>query len=144
MSPEENKQIVRGAFEALMAGDLRPLDDLFTAQALVHQCGFLEPLPAQTLVGGAITRNALPGGQIAERIMQLERIVAEDDLVALHWTVSGRFSAPEEPEIDGAAVSVPWMTFVRLADGKIAEMWNIRDTSTLQTQLHLQEAEGAK
>jgi len=27
------------------------------------------------------------------------------------------------------------MTFVRLEQGKIAEIWNIRDTSTLETQL---------
>jgi ketosteroid isomerase-like protein len=136
MSVEENKEIVRRAFEALKAGDLSPLGDLLAADAVVHQCGFLEPIPAGAMIGGAVTDNLFSwGGRIPDRQVRIERLIGEGDLVALRWTMAGRISAPEEPEIDGRTVSVPWMTFARLAHGKIAELWNIRDTSTLETQL---------
>jgi ketosteroid isomerase-like protein len=137
MSVDENKQIVRRAFDALSTGDLRPARELFTPDALIHQCGFLEPLPARALIDDAGTRDRFPGGgRIKEREIRLERMAGEGDLVALHWTVTGRYSAPDEPDVDGRPVSVPWMSFIRLDGGKIVELWNIRDTSTLQTQLH--------
>jgi hypothetical protein len=41
---DENKAIVRSAFEALMTGNLTPLDDLLASDCVMHQCGFLEPI----------------------------------------------------------------------------------------------------
>lgn len=37
------------------------------------------------------------------------------------------------------------MTFIRFEDGKIAEIWNIQDTATMQTQLRMpaRPAEGS-
>jgi ketosteroid isomerase-like protein len=128
---EANKQIVRRAFEGLQAGDLGAVSDLLAPDAVVHQCGFLEPLPARAMLSGAFPG----GGRIDARDLHIERMIGEGDLVALHWRVTGRYAAPDEPEINGRPVSVPWMTFVRVDGGRIAELWNIRDTSTLETQL---------
>ena len=136
MTVEENKYIARRAFEAMQAGDLGPIGDLLTTDAVIHQCGFLEPIPVRRLIGDAGTPSAFPGGgRIAGRRVRLERMIGEDDLVALHWTATGQYVAPDEPEIDGRPVSVPWMTFLRIEDGLIAEIWNIQDTATLQSQL---------
>jgi ketosteroid isomerase-like protein len=131
MSIEENKETVRRAFEALMAGDLAPIRDLLAPDAVLHQCGFLQPIPAQ-----AILRGEFPGqGRLRDRMVQLERMIGEGDIVAMHWRTSGTYADAESPQRDGVPVSFPSMTFVRLADGRIAEIWNIQDRSTLQSQL---------
>jgi ketosteroid isomerase-like protein len=131
MAVEANKRIVRRAFEALMAGDLSPLDDLLAPGAVLHQCGFLQPIP-----GEAILRGAFPGmRRVADREVRIERIIGEGDLVAIHWRTTGRYFERDAPSSDGKPVSFPSMTFVRLEAGKIAEIWNIQDTATLRSQL---------
>lgn len=136
MSVEANKEIVSRAFEIIQSGNLQPVLDFFAPGALVHQCGFLEPIPAAVLINRNVSDTAFSwGGRMADRRLRIERIIGEGDLVAVHWSMAGRVSAPDEPEIDGRSVDVPWMTFARVADGKIAELWNIRDTSTLESQL---------
>lgn len=130
----ENKAIVRRALEALMSGNCpegtHPLDELLTPDCALHQCGFLEP------IRGASGIRALPrSGPLTNRQVQLEQIVGEDDMVAIHWKTTARYTDPDEPEIDGSLVSFPAMSFVRLEGGKIAEIWNIADVATLQTKL---------
>lgn len=140
-SSEDNKQIVRRAFDALTSGDLSPLADLLLPDAHLHQCGFLEPIPA-----GALVRGEFPGAsRLSDRQVHLKCIIGEGDLIALHWSTSGRFSDPDSPVLDGQPVSFPSMTFVRLEGGKIAEIWNIQDRATLETQLYqLAEASGSR
>lgn len=131
MSIEGNKQIVQRAFEALLAGDLSPLGELLAPYAVLHQCGFLEPISGRALLHGEF-----PGhGPLADRQVTLERMIGEGDIVALHWRTTGRYSDPDSPELDGRYVTFPSMSFIRLEDGMIAEIWNIQDTSTLQAQL---------
>jgi ketosteroid isomerase-like protein len=131
MTLEQNKQTARRAFEALMAGDRETLQHLLEPDAVLHQCGFLDPIPA-----GSILRGEFPRWRLLEgRQVQLERIVGEEDLVALHWRTTGRYSDPDAPELNGRPVSFPSMTFIRFEGDKIAEIWNIQDTATLQTQL---------
>ena len=132
MTTDDNKAIVQRAFEALMDRDLRPLEDLLAPDAVLHQCGFLQPIP-----GAAIIRGEFPGrGPLVDRQVRLARMVGKGEIVALHWWTTGRYSDPDSPELDGKRVSFPSMSFIRLEDGKIAEIWNIQDTSTLQTQLN--------
>ncbi|HEX6510641.1 MAG TPA: nuclear transport factor 2 family protein [Chloroflexota bacterium] len=131
MTVDQNKRIVREAFEALMANDLGPLDGLLAHNAVLHQCGFLEPIRKY-----AILQGIFPGPRrLADREVRLERIIGEGDIVALHWRTSGRFTDPDSPERDGKPVSFPSMSFIRMKDGKIAEIWNIQDVSTMHTQL---------
>jgi ketosteroid isomerase-like protein len=131
MSTDENKRIAHQAFEALAAGDLSPLADLLAGDAILHQCGFLEPLPAR-----AVLEGRFPGQRrILDREVRLEQSVGEGDRVALHWRTSGRMSDSEAADGEAKPVSVPAMTFIRFERGKIAEIWNIQDTATLQSQL---------
>jgi len=92
MTLEENKQVVGRAFEALMAGDLQPVQDLLAPDAVLHQCGFLKPMPVRVFISGAA-----PGMRIEDRRLRIERMIGEGDLVAVHWTTTGRNSAPDEP-----------------------------------------------
>jgi len=133
MTSEENKQIAHRAFEALMARDLSPLQDLLAPDAVLHQCGFLHAIPA-----GAILSGAFPGrSPLEDRHVHLERMIGEGDMVALHWWTTGRYRDPDSPELDGKEISFPSMTFIRFQGDKIVEIWNIQDTATLQTQLHV-------
>lgn len=131
MTLEQNKQIATQAFEALMAGDLASLPELLAPDAVLHQCGFLEPVPARAIIAGEFPYRR----PLGDRQVHLERMVAEGDLVALHWRTTGRWLDPDEPDTAGTPVNFPLMSFIRLEDGKIAEIWNIQDLATLQTQL---------
>ena len=133
MSSDTDKETVRRAFKTLMEGDLGPLADLLASDAVLHQCGFLDPIPAQAM----LERDLSMRGRLQDREFRLERMVGEGDTVALHWRTSGRYADPDSPDRDGMQVSFPSMTFVRMAGGRIAEIWNIQDISTLQTQLEL-------
>jgi ketosteroid isomerase-like protein len=131
MSVEDNKEIARRGFEALMAGDLSSLEPLLAPDAVLHQCGFLDPIP-----GRAILEGEFPGRRrFPDREVRIERMAGEGDLVALHWWTTGRHSDPDSPALDGTRLSFPSMSFLRIANSRIAEIWNIQDTATLQTQL---------
>lgn len=131
MSVEDNKQIARRALGALTAGDRDALQSLVASDAILHQCGFLEPIPVHSILSGEFPRRSSLGG----REIELERMIAEGDMVALHWRTSGRFSEPESPAVDGKQVSFPSMSFLRFDGDRIAEIWNIQDVATMETQL---------
>lgn len=132
MTTDENKEIARRAFEALMMGDLAVLGELATPNAMLHQCGFLEGIPVRSL----ISRNFAFQSRLAGRQVQIERMIGEGDLVAIHWQTAGHYEEPASHDIHGTPVSFPSMSFLRFEDGRIAEIWNIQDTSTLQSQLN--------
>jgi predicted ester cyclase len=136
VTADENKRIAQQAGEALLTGDLGPLETLLAPNAVLHQCGFLKPIAAS-----AIFQRGFPANSpVADRVFKLERIIGEGDMVALHWYTSGRYSDPGSPELDGTMVSFPSMTFFRIEGGQIVEIWNIQDTTTMQSQLR----EGSK
>lgn len=114
-----------------MTGDRAALRSLLAPDAALHQCGFLDPIPVQSILSGEFPRR----GPLLDRTIHLERIIAEGDTVSLHWRTSGRYTDLEAPELDGRHVSFPSMSFIRFKGGKIAEIWNIQDVATMQTQL---------
>lgn len=138
MTVDEQKEIARRALEAFSGGDVDRLRSFLTPNAVFHQCGFLQPISGEALLRGGF----LAGGRIHDREIRLEHMVGEGDIVALQWRTSGHYSDPESPARDGAAVDVPSMTFVRFEGDKIAEVWNIRDGWTLQSQLSEAAAPG--
>lgn len=131
MSVEENKTVVQRAFSGLASGEFGSLRDFLAPGAVIHQCGFLNPLPVTELIerGGAYS-------PIHDRAVHLDQLIGEGDLVALRWHTDGIHTDPDQSANGAVAVSFPSMTFVRLADGKIAEIWNMRDADTIQSQLY--------
>jgi ketosteroid isomerase-like protein len=128
---DQRKELARQVFDAFARGDLAVLRDLLPPTATVHQCGFLKPISGEAILQGGL----VPGGRIRHREVRLVHVVGEGDIVALHWRTSGRYSDPESPGRDGRHVDFPSMTFVRFEAGAIAEIWNIQDRSTLESQL---------
>jgi hypothetical protein len=131
MAGNDTSAVVAAAFEALHSGDVEPVRGLLAPDAQLHQCGFLNPISLIRLLDGGFTI----GDRIHEREIHVEHVVAEGDLVALHWRTTGLYTDPSEPDLAAVPVDVPSMTFIRLADGLFAEVWNIQATSTLSSQL---------
>jgi predicted ester cyclase len=131
ITTEENKAMVLRAHEAFLAGDTATLESLLAPDCALHQCGFLEPLR-----GSRLFELIRGGGQaLSDRKRWVEAVVAEGDTVAIRWTTTGRHTGFLIREPTGKQVSFSSMTFVRVRDGRISEIWNIQDTSTLRTQL---------
>lgn len=130
MSSEENKAIVLAAFGALMNGNLDPLDGLVASDCVMHQCGFLEP------VRGIEAIKRLPGGRIvSDRRASLDTIVGEGDTVAIRWLTTGLYADANDPERVGRPVAFACMSFLRVEGGKIQEIWNIQDMSSMWSQI---------
>jgi ketosteroid isomerase-like protein len=132
MTIDENKRIAHQAFDALAAGDLDAVQELLAPDAVLHQCGFLRPITLHALRQNS-QRYPSP---VVDRKAQLEQMIAEGDTVALRWRTTGRYADPSKPTLDGVPVTFPSMTFLRIADSRIAEIWNMRDADTLQSALH--------
>lgn len=70
--------------------------------------------------------------------MQVDQIVAENDLVAVRWTARGTNSGTGNGlPATGKTVKVSGQATFRFVDGKIAEEWALGDTLGIMKQLGL-------
>jgi len=73
----------------------------------------------------------------------IEDIIAEGDKVGVRMTQSGTHTGTVRGiPPTGKSFSVDYVHWFRLADGKVAEMWAVRDDLTRQQQLGLMPAPG--
>ena len=126
----ENKAITRAAIEALMTDNDAAIEGALAPDCVLHQCGVLEPIRGVEKI-----RHRRPDRFLTERNVRLEQIVMEGDLVAIHWRTSGLYADPMRPDRNGQPISFMSMSFLRLEQGKIQEIWNIQDMSTVAAQL---------
>jgi steroid delta-isomerase-like uncharacterized protein len=69
-------------------------------------------------------------------VMRVERMVAEGDLVAVHWTGTGTNTGEGGGlPATGRKVTARGMTFFRFRDGRIAEEWSVVDMLGVMRQL---------
>jgi predicted ester cyclase len=122
VSAEENKAMLRRLVEALNAGDMDVVDELFTPE-----------LAEQQKQGFTAYRSGFPDWR--------EEIV---DLVAEEDTVVGRFkcSGTHRGEMMGIAptgrrMEVDEVYFLRVENGKFVEFWGLEDNLTRMRQLGL-------
>lgn len=134
MESDDHQAIVRAAFDTFMSDDASPLDRLLAPDCVLHQCGILEAIH-----GAEAIKHRRVGRFLAKPKVQLEQIVGEGDLVAIHWRTSGSYAKPDHPEKLGRPISFPSMSFLRLTGGQIQEIWNIQDMSTVSAQLEWEE-----
>lgn len=131
---EANKATVRQMIEAMNARDFDALDGLVagniqrhsaaTPGVVVENLGQFKDFLRQDLA-------AIPDASQEVRLM-----VAEGDLVALFGTYRGtqRGQMGPFPPSD-RVMEIPFVAFLRLADGKIAEMWVEWDNVNALVQL---------
>lgn len=134
MTDDANKQLVRRFYEELWnRGNLDAADELVAADYVRHDLrpGDAPPGPAGQKAVAEKFRTAFP-----DVSLKVEALIAEGDLVAARWTMSGTHTgAWGDSAPTGRSVRFSGVNFFRIADQKIAEIWNVRDDLGLREQL---------
>ena len=123
---EDNIAVIRRAAEAVSSGDLAVIGQLTLADFVRHDLAEAFP-PVEGTQGVTdflqMVRAALPDLRI-----EIEDIFASEDRVAMHIRISGT----HQGEIlgvppTGKRVEYRSVNLYRMADGKIAETWQLAD-----------------
>jgi predicted ester cyclase len=127
--------IARSWFDAMNAGDLARCDELFSPTYQMHFPGIPEGARGPEVIRGVVTgyRSAFPDLRFT-----LENVVAEGDMVLVHWWVEGTnlgslMGAPPT----GKHVRWTGMSLLRIENGKITEDWVENDRLGMLQQLGL-------
>lgn len=132
MGAKENKAFARRLVEEIL-NNWNPdaVDGVFADDFVNHQRG--------AVTGDRDELKRLMGGlyvAFPDLKWTIEHLIAEGDLVSVyltgHGTHQGEFQgiAPT-----GKSVTFEGMGIIRIADGKVAERWNIQDAAGLMAQL---------
>ena len=133
MSSEQNKKIVRRAFEEPWKGNLDVVDELTASDYIGHDPANPEPLRGPEGVKQFISTYlaAFPDARI-----MVEEQLAEGDLVATRWNGRGTHEGELMGiEPTGKQVTVSGLTISRLEGGKIVEEYQNWDTFGMMQQL---------
>lgn len=127
-----NEVIVRRFFDDLWnTGNLAVTEEL-VADEHVHHLGD-EELRGPDGVKGAVVwlRTAFP-----DLRFRLDDVVVDDDRVAVRWTATGTHLGPlSDLSPTGRHVTWTGADWIRLASGRIVELWAITDGGALREQL---------
>jgi steroid delta-isomerase-like uncharacterized protein len=128
----QNKTLVRRWFDQVWnKGRAEAIDDLLSDRSVVHGLGDDLIGPSGFKPFHAAYRNAFP-----DLTLQIDRMVAEDDLVAVHWSASATHSGGGLGfAASGKAVKFTGMAFIRLEGNKLVEGWNSFDQLGLLQQI---------
>ncbi len=133
---ERNKELVyRMTEEVWSKGNLEKLDELFSPDFVQYFLPFGSETKGldQFRVNVGSHRKAFP-----DWAEQIKLIVAEGDLVAIHFTSTGTNDGSflGNPPT-GKQIYINEMSIYRIVDGRIAEQWLIPDLLSLSQQLGL-------
>lgn len=117
---EKNKTVARTFVEEVLStGKLERYSDFHTTDFVAHGSE-RDFTVAEDLTMAREERTALPDMQFA-----VNHIVAEGDLVVVHWTVWGTNTQPGMGlPATGKPIKTSGMTLFRFRAGKISEEWN--------------------
>ena len=127
---EANKAIVRRYFEMFNSGDLSQLADIVSED-------YGDKLEGQSS-GIAVIRSYLEGlkASFPDLTWSIEQIIGEGDRVAVMNRVSGtQVNDFGQIKATGNRVDFAAFQFYRIADGKLAEHWEVADFAKFQEQL---------
>jgi steroid delta-isomerase-like uncharacterized protein len=142
MTSTRNKQIVEEFVTALFTdGDLTAVDRYLDPDFINHD----PPLPGAPdgpdgmRQAAELFRQAFPDWR-----SDVQRMIAEDDLVAEHFVAHGTHRGSVMGETPtGHDVALRGVNIFRIADGKIVERWGRLDDLGLLQQLGLAQSPGA-
>lgn len=131
---DTNKDIVRRMGEAVNARDFDALDDL-VAEDVHRHSGATPGITVENLAQfKEFLRQDLSAAPDARQ--ELNFMLAEDDLVAGHFTYRGTQTGQMGPfPPSGKPVELPFIGILRIENGKIAEMWVEWDNLNAAMQL---------
>jgi steroid delta-isomerase-like uncharacterized protein len=130
---EKNKTVARTFFEEVLGqGKLERYSESHTADFVAHGTEHDFTL-AEDMAAAREERTAMPDMQIA-----VNHMVAEGDLVAVHWTAWGTNTQPGMGlPATGKRIKVSGMTIFRFKAGKISEEWSAWDMLSVLQQAGL-------
>ena len=134
MNETDNKSIVlRLIEEGLNKRNVALIEEVYSADYVGHDPE--RPAP-RTIADLKQVMTGVLGNVFADHHYSIERLVAEADLVAWHWT----FTAMHQGEImgipaTGKQISFGGINIFRLENGKVVEDWVYRDTLGMMRQL---------
>jgi predicted ester cyclase len=134
VSAEENKAIVRRFFEECWNGhNPNVVDEVVSPDYFNHAAA------AEHQHGTAGAKHILNWLMAAfpDTRFDIEDIIAEGDMVSIRGTASGTHEGEELWGIPptGKRFAVQQAHWVRVADGKLAEHWAVRDDLSMMRQL---------
>jgi steroid delta-isomerase-like uncharacterized protein len=117
---EKNKAVARSFLEGVIGtGKLEKYSDSHTHDFVAHGTGRDITL-AEDMAMARDERTAMPDMQ-----MKVNLLVAEGDLVAVHWTAWGTNTQPGMGlPATGKPIKISGMTMFRFKAGKISEEWS--------------------
>ncbi len=129
-----HKRVVRGMIDAINRRDLDALGDV-VASDFVRHCAATPDAEIHDLDGFKAFLRA-DFAAVRDSVIEVKRMIAEGDLVAVLATYAGTQTGPMGPfPASGRNVEAPFLSFLRLEDGKIAEMWVEWDNLNMLVQL---------
>ncbi len=133
MATESHVLRVRRFYEELWnRGNLAAADELASRECVRHDpSGPVPPGPEGFKQTASRLRTAFP-----DLHLSIDFVVAEGAMVVARWTIRGTHAGPLGPmAATGTRVEFSGVNIFRMADGRIAEIWNHRDDLSLYQQL---------
>ncbi len=131
MDLEANKALVRRYIELWGTSNPVLAQEILAADFVDHTHPHQEPDPEAVTQEATSLREAFPDMRIT-----IEHLLAERDLVAFYFTLRGtHLGAFAGCPPTGKEVVLTGADFIRIADGKIAELWSCQDTLSWVLQL---------
>lgn len=131
-SLENNKAVVHRFLRGTHSGDLAVVDELVSPDVVLHGFPGGDPRTREEYKEFFQVLNAAFPGMNFE----IQATIAEGDLVAVQWLVSGTHRGPfAGVPATGRQVRFSGMVIYRLCKGRICETWLQPDTLALLQQL---------
>ena len=130
--PEGNIRTAKRVFlEKMGEGRFDRLDEIYGPGFVAHG-GSRDYTLEEDNESGKAWRTAFPDLKV-----KVERTVADDDFVAVHWSATGTntVAAAGMPG-KGKKAAIEGMTFFRFADDRIVEEWSLIDMAALARQIN--------
>ncbi len=132
---EQNKKIVRQLYEAVDNQDMDTFLALSAPNGMVHMPGAPEAIPLQEMP--PIFKSFYTA--FPDSIHDIKDTIAEGDKVSIRFTQIGTHKA----EFNGIAptgnvIKVEGHHMLRLADGRITDVWIVEDGLGMQEQLGME------
>ncbi len=129
---EANKELVR-CFYAAGTGDLSGLDDVVAEEYFDHH--FLPGMPRGP-EGVKQWFAAVLGSVFSDMRIEIDRMVAEGDWVDCHFALVCTHTADfGDLKAKGNAIRIPAISTFRIANGKLAEGWELFDSGDMARQM---------
>ena len=133
---EKNKNVVRSFIEVLDQGKLEKYSESHAADFVAHGSTHDATLE-EDMAAARDERQAMPDMRAT-----VNQMVAEGDLVAVHWTVAGTNTQPGMGfPATGKKIKISGMTLFRFKGGKISEEWSFWNMLSVLKQAGLYPAQ---